>query len=1259
MWELDRVLAALLCMIHICRSAAHENSGSPQFLPTDYRLAHIILVNSEGRFISHWTSDSHRLHLADRHRRSVELDNHLYLNITSGNETFHLKLYPNSHLLAPGFKVYLRHGSNVTSSMETESSLHTDDCMYRGDVTSHSSTAAVALCRGVTGVLQLPDEDYVIEPMAEHLYIKNTSTSPHHRHGHHHHHGYGQPHVLYKKSALQGHEPIYYEAQKHDQYLKPTRTKRSSDSKNLQENLSHDQQQQESLSHDQRHQERLSRERQRQERLLHHDRQHRERLLYDRRRQEMLLRARRQQERSRAANARRQQDSLSNTKRQQGSSSSDRRRQEFSRTKTVETLVVVDQHVYVKHGRQNVTTYVLSMFNMVSQLFLDDSLGYKVNIVLVGLIIMDGSEPGLTISHNADKTLNSFCQWQAVIGGKRHRQHDHAILLTGLDICALRNAPCNTLGFAPVKGMCNRLRSCSVTEDSGLATAFTIAHEIGHNFGMLHDGTDNMCRPHTGTIMSPTLSSKSGIFKWSQCSRNYLHRFFNTIQSSCLVDEPQAVAELKFPDKLPGEIFNADTQCQWQFGKHASLCIFDFGKREICQKLWCYKGGMMCETKFLPAADGTSCGAGKWCRQGKCETYGVQGPLPVNGQWSAWSEWSACSRTCGGGVKSRKRQCNDPLPQYGGEPCKGNDSMSKLCNLQSCGENSADFRGVQCKGYDDKAFRGWHYKWKPYKRIFDVQDQCKLYCQANGYNFFYALAKQVVDGTRCNDYSNDICVQGQCRSVGCDLVIGSPAKKDICGVCMGDNSTCNVFEGIYESQPERNRYFPIVVIPKGARSIVLRETSLSTNYLALRNIFGKYYLNGDWHLSTEGSYMVGGARFIYKRSYREPERLESGGPLSEDIVLELLSQGVNPGISYQYAMPKVLPTVFAVPHNHTWSVKLTHCSELCAGGVQTSTAHCYREDGEEVNPRLCDPKSRPHTGVSSCNVKPCTPRWFTEPWGDCTKSCGGGKQKRRVFCRQKISQKEDRRVSKRRCDKNIRPAKKIACNTQECPPAWHMKKWSECSTTCGPGTKTREVTCRSRTSRGPIDLPTTMCQHQPAVATTRKCQVTKCPPIITYQWIVSSWAECSTTCGSGVRTRQLKCGKQKNGRGWKMESTAKCRDVIPPDIPLKEECQLLACPVEEHPFWFSSPWSQCSVTCGAGIQTRLVHCMDKQTQGLASGCPASTKPLSRRRCQTTTCPTPDPLCIDQFQWCHLVPKHDICNHHFYGRKCCLSCKAKS
>lgn len=46
---------------------------------------------------------------------------------------------------------------------------------------------------------------------------------------------------------------------------------------------------------------------------------------------------------------------------------------------------------------------------------------------------------------------------------------------------------------------------------------------------------------------------------------------------------------------------------------------------------------------------------------------------------------------------------------------------------------------------------------------FAVKEQCKLYCQADGYNFFYALSDEVKDGTPCNDHSSDICVHGKCQ----------------------------------------------------------------------------------------------------------------------------------------------------------------------------------------------------------------------------------------------------------------------------------------------------------------------------------------------------------------------------------------------------------------------------------------------------------------------------------------------------------------
>lgn len=35
-------------------------------------------------------------------------------------------------------------------------------------------------------------------------------------------------------------------------------------------------------------------------------------------------------------------------------------------------------------------------------------------------------------------------------------------------------------GYAPVHGMCYRLRSCTLNEEDGFASAFIIAHETGH-----------------------------------------------------------------------------------------------------------------------------------------------------------------------------------------------------------------------------------------------------------------------------------------------------------------------------------------------------------------------------------------------------------------------------------------------------------------------------------------------------------------------------------------------------------------------------------------------------------------------------------------------------------------------------------------------------------------------------------------------------------------------------------------------------------
>ena len=43
-------------------------------------------------------------------------------------------------------------------------------------------------------------------------------------------------------------------------------------------------------------------------------------------------------------------------------------------------------------------------------------------------------------------------------------------------------------GYAPVDGVCDPGRSCSLNRDEGLSSAFIIAHELGHILGLSHDG---------------------------------------------------------------------------------------------------------------------------------------------------------------------------------------------------------------------------------------------------------------------------------------------------------------------------------------------------------------------------------------------------------------------------------------------------------------------------------------------------------------------------------------------------------------------------------------------------------------------------------------------------------------------------------------------------------------------------------------------------------------------------------------------------
>uniref|UniRef100_A0A668AZS1 ADAM metallopeptidase with thrombospondin type 1 motif 18 n=1 Tax=Myripristis murdjan TaxID=586833 RepID=A0A668AZS1_9TELE len=1101
------------------------------------------------------------------HRSRRSLSPSLHYQLSAFGRDMHLDLRPSS-VVGPGFTVQTL-GSQGITSVKGDAGFHS--CLYQGFIRNLSaSSAAISTCSGLSGLIRMSEEEFFITPLPPHLAAHHNYSAP----GGHH------PHVVYKRSA---------EHMVHGKSDNPlSHSSSRSDNPYLHHHL-HQRQQLHFCGRRKQYAPKPPAE----DRFIMHDE-------FEMPKQEGTGRAKR---------------SPINSNRVGGLN--------------VETLVVADRKMLEKHGRDNVTTYVLTVMNMVSSLFKDGTIGTDINIVVVSLLLLEQDPLGLTINHHADQSLNSFCQWQSGLVGKGGKRHDHAVLLTGLDICSWKNEPCDTLGFAPISGMCSKYRSCTINEDTGLGLAFTIAHESGHNFGMIHDGEGNPCRKTEGNIMSPTLAGNNGVFSWSTCSRQYLSRFLGTAQASCLVDEPKQLGQYKYPEQLPGQLYDADTQCKWQFGSKAKLCNLDFVK-DICKSLWCHRTGHRCETKFMPAAEGTSCGPDMWCRRGQCVKYGEHGPRAVHGQWSGWSQWSDCSRTCGGGVMYRERSCTSPRPQNNGKFCPGSSRLNQLCNTRPCPPGAVDFRAQQCAEYNSKPFRGWYYKWKPYTKV-DDEDICKLYCIAEDFDFFFAMSSKVKDGTSCSDQKGDVCIEGVCEAVGCDQVLSSKAALDACGVCKGDNSTCKFFKGQYTLQHRANEYYSMVTVPVGARSIRVQEMEVSTSYLAVRSLKRKYYLTGDWTVDWPGKFHFGGTVFDYQRSFNKPESLYAAGPTNETLVFEILLQGKNPGVVWEYTLPRT-----ERKPDYSWGVVRSDCSAPCAGGETACVcAICLQDQKLQVNSSMCNPQTRPALGSHLCNTQPCPAYWATGDWGPCSRSCGGGQQSRTLRCLRKVTYQREEVVAHSLCPV-ISPAQLQPCHTQACPPEWSTGSWSQCSKTCGRGLRKRSVFCRS-TDPGAkaVVVPDSMCRqhHRPKAQET--CVLRRCPKNEKLQWISTPWGECSRSCGSGVQKRELRCGERDSQGGILIFLQLICLplSIVSPSV------------------------SQCSVSCGGGVQTRTIQCLRQGRP--AAGCLPHQQPVTSRACNTHFCPAPVPApCVDHFSWCHLVPQHGVCNHKFYGQQCCRSCSSK-
>lgn len=191
------------------------------------------------------------------------------------------------------------------------------------------------------------------------------------------------------------------------------------------------------------------------------------------------------------------------------------------------------------------------------------------------------------------------------------------------------------------------------------------------------------------------------------------------------------------------------------------------------------------------------------------------------------------------------------------------------------------------------------------------------------------LRDKVIDGTPCGPDTFHICVNGQCKPAGCDHVLNSTAELDTCGVCRGDNSTCQRITGSYNASVYG--YTRVAKIPAGSSYIDIRqrgwlESHNDSNYLGKifssqfnRPIYDEQFNATFWKLliryfiKTTNAYLFGLLRksrldHNWKRIayYRTALRIGENGEyiLNGNFMVMHRKVIVYPGVTIEYSGPE-------------------------------------------------------------------------------------------------------------------------------------------------------------------------------------------------------------------------------------------------------------------------------------------------------------------------------------------------------------------
>lgn len=145
---------------------------------------------------------------------------------------------------------------------------------------------------------------------------------------------------------------------------------------------------------------------------------------------------------------------------------------------------------------------------------------------------------------------------------------------------------------------------------------------------------------------------------------------------------------------------------------------------------------------------------------------------------------------------------------------------------------------------------------------------------------------------------------------------------------------------------------------------------------------------------------------------------------------------------------------------------------------------------------------------------------------------------------------------------------------------WALKSWAPCSKACGGGIQFTKYGCRRRRDHHMVQRH--LCDHKKRPKPIRR----RCNQHLCSQpaWVMEEWGACSRSCGKlGVQTRGIQCLLPLSNGTHKVMPAKACAGDRPE---ARRPCLRVPCPAQ----WRLGAWSQCSATCGEGIQQRQVVC---------------------------------------------------------------------